>query len=68
MKTSPEILARQIETLMELRQAWNRADSPTTAKPATAEALPPADPALAGVPAMPYGRLGEEVASSSWSA
>lgn len=59
MKLSPEILARQIEMLVSLRQAWNRADSPTADSSRAADA-----PLNQGR----YGGLGEERATSSWSA
>jgi flagellar protein FliS len=72
IRLDPGILTRQINTLLQLREAWNRADSPTAAAPASAEAHPPADAAagegLAGVPPAIYGGLGEEQATSSWSA
>jgi len=67
IRLDPGILTRQIDTLLQLREAWNRADCPTTAAPASSEAPPPAED-LAGVPPGLYGRLGEERATSSWSA
>jgi len=71
IKLDPEILTRQIDMLLQLREAWNRADSPTAA-PASAEAPPRADAAagegLAGVHPAVYGGLGEEQATSNWSA
>ena len=73
IRLDPEILTRQIDTLLQLREAWNRADCPTTAAPTSAAAPPPAEAAagedLAGVaPALYGGGLGEEHATSSWSA
>lgn len=72
IRLDPVILTRQLDTLLQLREAWNRADCPTAAAPASAEAPLPADSAaaedLAGIPPALYGGVGEERATSSWSA
>ena len=59
LKISPEILKRQIELLLEVRQAWQKV---STAKPASAPAVEPASAIASASPTS------DEEAAASWTA
>ena len=63
IKGSAEILSRQIDLILQVRQTWQQVDTSPSATASKAAA-----PLPANVARHPYGNLAEDRASSSWSA
>ena len=61
LKASPEILKKQIESVLDVRQAWQQVDKPSLDKsPEPVPSVQSLQPAMAA--------SGDEVASMNWTA
>jgi len=65
LKASPEILKKQMESVLDVRQAWQQVDKPTPGPTSAVETIPSAEPMQR---AMAAAAGGGEVVSMNWTA
>jgi len=65
LKASPETLKKQIESVLDVRQAWQQVDKPTPSPASPVEPFPDPQPMQRSMAAAAGG---DEVASMNWTA